>query len=64
MASGKTTQTGLGDRKPNRSTSLGLKVEKKKIVTKRGLVAPSPEDPARLLEFVPESDRALAYPAE
>jgi hypothetical protein len=57
MASGKTTQTGLGDRKPNRSTSLGLKVEKKKIVTKRGLVAPSPEDPARLEEFVPESLR-------
>lgn len=57
MAGEKTTQTGLGDKKPNRSTSVGLKVERKKIVTKRGMVAPSPEDPARLEEFIPESDR-------
>ena len=57
MAGGKTTQTGMGDAKPSRSTRLGLKVERKKIITKRGMVAPSPEDPARLEEFVPESDR-------
>lgn len=57
MAGGKTTQTGLGGAKPNRSTRVGLKVERKKIITKRGMVAPSPDDPARLEEFIPESDR-------
>ncbi len=57
MARGKNTHPGLGDKSPNRSTRMGLKVQNKKIVTKRGLVAPSPEDPARLQEFVPESDR-------
>jgi hypothetical protein len=36
---------------------MGPNIERKKIITKRGLVAPSPDDPARLEEFVPESDR-------
>jgi hypothetical protein len=57
MGQGDNTTGGSRGSTRDKSTTPGLKMERKKIVTKRGLVAPSPENPKRVEEFIPTSDR-------